>query len=108
MKEIEFKSGIFVVEIIDVYSLERVGYIKTFRLRSLGYSYEITQKITKAYRWTKFAHCVNFLDRFTDNRIKIYEKSKFFFRIKEVEVDIKLERKVKIEKLNNVKSWHKR
>jgi len=106
MKEIKFKSGIYVIEIKNEQTF--VGYIKTFRKRPLGYSYEITQDISKAYRWSNFSYCEGFRLKFINDRISIFEKSKFYkFKPKEVIVDIKVKRKIKLEQIKKYKPWYK-
>lgn len=111
MKEIEFKSGIYVIEMVDFSSLQShvAGYIKLFRKRPLGYSYEITHDISKAYRWSNYDTCNMFYRKFINNRISIYEKTKFYkFKLKEVIVDIKVKRKIKLEQINKYKPWYKK
>jgi hypothetical protein len=107
MKEISFKSGIYVIEIRD--NETSVGYIKTFRKRPLGYAYEITQNISKAYRWSNYDSCNMFYRKFIVDRISIFEKTKFYkFKLKEVIVDIKVKRKIKLEQINKYKPWYKK
>jgi len=107
MKEIEFKSGIYVMEIKDENS-SFIGYIKKFRKRPLGYSYEITKDIFKAYRWKNFVACQSFYFTFIVNRIKFYELSEYKFQGIEVDVDIKLKRKIKLKRIEKLKPWYKK
>ena len=84
-----------------------IGYIMKFRKRPLGYSYEITKDIFKAYRWETFIACQSFYYQFVRNRITFYEKSYYSFRTKKVKVDIKIKRKIKLNKLNKIKPWYR-
>jgi hypothetical protein len=108
MTKIKFKNGIYVMEIKDdgVFA----GYIMKFRSRPLGYSYEITKDITKAHRWFNFIACQSFYFQFTPNRFTLYEKSNCLrtFQAKEVKLDIKLKRKIKLKKLSKFKYWYNR
>jgi hypothetical protein len=117
MKKIEFKSGIYVMEVTDrnIPAGSKVaidyfaGYIMKFRKRPLGYSYQLTKDITKAYRWINFVACQSFYYEFVTNRICWYEKSDCRrFKAKEIKLDIKLKRKLKINKLNKLKPWYKK
>jgi hypothetical protein len=105
MTKLKFKNGIHVMEIKDndIFT----GYIMKFRSRPLGYSYEITKDITKAHRWVNFIACQSFYYQFVPNRISLYEKGNRSFKAKEVKLDIKLKRKLKLKKLSKIKTWYK-
>ena len=105
MKEIEFKSGIYVIEIKNDGSF--IGYIKAFRKRPLGYSYEVTKDIYKAYRWRNILACSIFHKKFETNRIEIFCKN-LTFKMKEVDVDVKLKRKIKLDQIKKFKPWYNR
>lgn len=106
MKNIEFKSGIYVMEIYEEHSF--LGYVKSFRKRPLGYSYQITKNIVKAYRWETFVGCQSIYYKLLNDRIAFYEKTAYTFKTTIVNVDIKMKRKIKLNKLNKVKPWYRR
>jgi len=106
MKNIEFKSGIYVMEIRENHSL--IGYVKCFRKRPLGYSYEITKNIFKAYRWETFTGCQSTYYKLLNDRITFYEKTIYTFHSTRVEVDIKMKRKLKLQKINKLRPWYKK
>lgn len=106
MKKIEFKSGIYVMKIHEDNNF--LGYVKSFRKRPLGYSYEITKNIFKAYRWETFIGCQGIYYKLLNDRISYFEKTTYTFQTTRVEVDIKMKRKLKINKLNKLKPWYKK
>jgi len=85
-----------------------LGYVKSFRKRPLGYSYEITKDIFKAYRWETFIGCQSIYYKLLNDRIGYYEKTPYTFKSTQVQVDIKTKRKIKLNKLNKLKTWYKR